>query len=347
MTQITHNNHYVPQFYLKQWSDDGTHIWAYLLLVPHEKSRRWKKYSIKGIAFRRDLYTSFDDEQEIDNFEKRLEKDFEIPAIESLLKVTQEKELEKSDWEKLAKFVGAQDVRTPLSYIESVERWKNTLPDILQNVLEESIQGLESGKLKIQKSENSESKEKQPFSNNFAIEIHPSEDSESNHAYIKGTVTLGRALWLEQMEFLLSNTIRALLENKWSLVYPAEGFSWFTSDHPVIKLNYYGNENYDLKGGWGKKKGNIFMPLSPKHMLFTQIGDEYPDRFTASSKWTQFFQRLIAERAFRWIFAKRQDFGICKLRPREINGSKFNDEEAQWQKWHNEQSQSEIENSTY
>ncbi len=37
------------------------------------------------------------------------------------------------------------------------------------------------------------------------------------------------------------------------------------SDNPVIKLNYLNQNEYDLKGGWGKEKGNIIFPIGPDH----------------------------------------------------------------------------------
>ncbi|WP_158408584.1 DUF4238 domain-containing protein [Desulfosporosinus fructosivorans] len=36
--QTTHNNHYIPQFYLKNWSQDGINIYIYSLLVPDSRN---------------------------------------------------------------------------------------------------------------------------------------------------------------------------------------------------------------------------------------------------------------------------------------------------------------------
>src|SRR5262245_28833590 len=88
-------------------------------------------------------------------------------------------------------------------------------------------------------------------------------------------------------------------------------------------LHYYGNGKYDLKGGWGNKGTNIIMPLSPRHLLFTQIGDASPERFTLTPKQTKQFQRFIAERSMRWIFANKPLGIVSKLRPRHINHEAF------------------------
>jgi len=149
---------------------------------------------------------------------------------------------------------------------------------------------------------------------------------------------VGRKLWIESQRFLLTKTSKVLLKHKWSIVEPANGMSWFTSDHPVLRLNYYGEGKYDLKGGWGREGGNLIMPLSPKHLLYTQIGAEAADRLTFTPEKTYEIQKFLAERAFRYIFAQKQTPGILRLRPRYINLEEFENEEQQWSKWHAQQS---------
>src|SRR5262245_19597065 len=132
MQQVTHNNHFVPQLYLKQWSDDGIHIWSYRILVSHKKVQEWSRLPISGVAYQRDLYTTYVNGGEVDEFEKWLEQEFESPVQESIKKVLKDEGLSTLDWERVATFLGAQDVRTPLSYLESMERWRKTLPDLVQ-----------------------------------------------------------------------------------------------------------------------------------------------------------------------------------------------------------------------
>ena len=105
---------------LKQWSDDGYQIWTYRILVSHKKVPKWKLRSIRGVAYQRDLYTSIENGIEIDAFERWVEKNYERPAQEPIQKLVANKKLNSLDWERLAFFLGAQDVRTPTSYLESV-----------------------------------------------------------------------------------------------------------------------------------------------------------------------------------------------------------------------------------
>ena len=61
---------------------------------------------------------------------------------------------------------------------------------------------------------------------------------------------VGRDLWLFGSVRLLTQTAKVLLEQKWSILRPPEGLEWFTSDDPVVRLNYYAENRYDFKGGW-------------------------------------------------------------------------------------------------
>jgi hypothetical protein len=336
MSQVTRDNHYVPQLYLKQWSPDGLRVWAYQTLVSHDNVPEWEYRSIKQVAFQRDLYTEIEDGKEVDKFEKWLEAKFEGPVQGSIQKVLNDKPLSPLDWERLIGFLGAQDVRTPLNYLESSERWKRTLPNLMENILKKSVHKLKQNKLSSTKPISTTSYPE--FDDLFKIEI---KQSESEQSHIGAEITVGRKLWLQSQRRLLTKTISVLKNHKWCIVRPAQGLQWFTSDHPVVKLNYYPGGNYDLKGGWGKKGGNIFMPISPKHLLFTQIGDDIPDYITLLPEQTIQFQVLLAERALRWIFAQEQLKIISKFRPRYVNPDIYKREIAMWDNWHKHQKQAE------
>lgn len=339
MSQITHDNHFVPQLYLKQWGMDGSQIWAYRTLVSHQKVKKWTLRSIRGVAFHRDLYTEFLDGQEVDDFERWMESEFETPAQEAINKVIQEKKLEQSDWSKLAWFLAAQDVRTPTSYLESTERWHATLPALLQETLEDSVKKLEGLKKENKTFEKNETANSL-FNKSMKINVIRNPENVGG-GYIEAKVTVGRTLWIESQRFLLQKTAKALLQHKWGIAKPARGFEWFTSDHPVVRLNYYKKGSYDLRGGWGKAKGNLIMPLSPNHLLFTQIGEYVPDYFVFPKEKTIEIQKFIAERAFRWIFARNPLKIIEKHRPRVVDKELYNSEEEILKHWHEKQRQAE------
>ena len=113
MTQLTRDNHFVPQAYLRRWSDDGKRVYCYRTVVAHKRVPEWEPKSIRGVAYQRDLYTGFANGQEVDDFERWIKSDFEDPAMEALEKVASNAPLGQSDWERLAMFAAAQDMRTP------------------------------------------------------------------------------------------------------------------------------------------------------------------------------------------------------------------------------------------
>jgi len=123
--------HYVPKVYLKQWSDDGLNVWAYRLWFP-------TRMFLNGITVLWIKLRSYEIcilklkmKKKLTKFEKWLEFEFENPVQESIRKVLNDN-LFSRDWELLASFLGAQDMRTPQSYLESTERWERTLPDLMQ-----------------------------------------------------------------------------------------------------------------------------------------------------------------------------------------------------------------------
>ncbi len=236
MNQVTHDNHYVPKVYLKQWSDDSLHVWAYRLLVSNENVPEWQHRSMDKTAFLRDLYTEIENGEEIDEFEKWLEFEFENPVQKSIRKVLKDNPLSSRDWELLASFLGAQDTRTPQSYLESTERWERTLPDLMQKTLDNSVRKLEDEEFRknIEVSSNDESS---LFNGVLEINVVKSSETENGQGYIQAEITTGRKLWLQSQRLVLTKTIKALKEHKWCIVRPARGFQWFTSDNPVVKLN--------------------------------------------------------------------------------------------------------------
>ena len=115
-----------------------------------------------------------------------------------------------------------------------------------------------------------------------------------------------------------------------------------SSDDPVVRLNFYSHGKYDFGGGWGNKGTEIFMPIGPNHLLYTQVGSRPPQRGTQfSSEQAEIILRCIAEHAHRFIFASKSEANVVSLRPRAVSAELLKDEDAQWSKWHEEQTEAE------
>lgn len=311
MSQFFRDNHYVPKLYLKQWAHNGK-VSTYRLLVPNNNYPLWKEHSMKGIAFRRNLYTYIGDEGETDEFERWLDRMFESPAEEAIERAVNEQRLSPLNWQQLIRFLAAQDVRTPARLREIVARQSKTLEPLLTETLTNSIEELEKGAHKSP-SWKAEDHSRDLFP--FKVTVTPVPDGDGT---IQAEAIIGRRMWLAVCRHILTSTISHLLAHRWTILHCPSGMSWPTSDNPVVRLNFTDLNNYDFGGGWGRKNGEIFLPLSPKHLLYTKIGSRPPPRGTILDEATaSIFRRMLIEHADRYIFAveKRE---IHLIRPRTV-----------------------------
>ena len=199
---IARDSHYVPMALLRRWSTDGTNVFAYRVLVSSPKVPDWRRRSIRGIAYRRDLYTVFSGGQELDNFERWLSSQYEQPGLEAIDKLIRGTRLSPTDWESMVRLVAVQDVRTPLSFIESLRRWNMQIPEILNNTITKSLKRLEAARKKgVTLAEDTERSE---FSDLLEVSIEPSTEPDSGQALIRAEVPAGRRLWVASMRHLLT-----------------------------------------------------------------------------------------------------------------------------------------------
>jgi hypothetical protein len=337
-TNFRRDNHYVSCGYLKRWTSSTGRLWAYRILVSHENVPLWKESSIRGIAYHSHLYTRIAAGLESDEIEQWFEHEYETPAEEALQKATSNGRLTPSDWRVLSRFLAAQDVRTPARLVENLQRWYKTLPDLLQNTLQESVQKLELMKSRGENIPPAESSLARYFPLRIKTETKPNQE----FGTLKAETIVGRGLWLFAIKHLLTKTADVLHKHRWTILSPPKGMKWFTSDDPVVRLNYHGPKKYDFGGGWGSEGTEIFMPLSPNHLLYTQIGKRPPLRGTQLSlAKAEMIRRFIAEHAHRIIFAAESDTDVPKLRPRLVSADLFRDEKMQWSKWHEDQTTAE------
>lgn len=334
------DNHYVPRLYLKRFAASPGRVLTYRILVAHSRVPLWQPSSIKGIAYHAHLYTRIASGVQTDEVEKWLNDEFETPAEEALMKATADMRLTQADWNNLVRFAAAQDVRTPARLAENLQRWHETLPTILEDTLHEAVRKLESARKsgEVITTTGVPNSEYIPF--RLRKEIEPGQ----KFGKIKSEVVVGRGLWLYSIRHLLTQTEKVLHNNRWTILSPPEGLTWFTSDDPVVRLNYYGNGGYDFKGGWGNPGTEIFLPLDPRHLLYTKVGCRPPRRHSVLARAeAESIRRFIAEHAHRLIFAASEEAEVPKLRPRTVDAALLRNENEQWRRWHQDQTTAERE----
>ena len=205
---------------------------------------------IRGLAYHRDLYTVFAGGQELDDFERWLSSEYEQPGLEAIDRVLCGSRLTPEDWRSMARLVAAQDIRTPLSFIESVRRWDQEVPEVLDRTIRESINRLEEAKeqgaccsSRNQSETNSPTYLRSPSSRQLF--------RASDQATVRAEIPAGRRLWIAAMRHLLTGVADTLCRHRWSVAEPAGDAEWPLTDHPALRLNYYKAGHYDLAAAGG------------------------------------------------------------------------------------------------
>jgi hypothetical protein len=75
------------------------------------------------------------------------------------------------------------------------------------------------------------------------------------------------------------------------------------------------------------------MPLTPKHLLFTQVGDKFGDSKELSEEETMIINDILLSRAFRYVFSVRIINRVSKYRKRIVDKELFDAEDAFWREW--------------
>ncbi len=339
---IKRDNHYVPHSYLKRWADDQGDVWSYRILVPHAKSSLWKAHSPKSLGYHQHLYTRMTASGESDDVERWFDTAFESPAGPVLQQAVTNRRLSSEDWKLLVRFLAAQDVRTPARLLERLQHWNETLQSDVDEITRDAVYKLEESKrtgAPIPVEEPHPDAEMFPV--NTRIEIEPGEEA----GLLRVEATVGRSLWLWSLRHLLTRTLNVLHQHRWTILRSPPGVEWLTSDNPVVRLNYHDAQRYDFKGGWNSRGTVIFMPLSPTHLMFTQIGPEprLQRGTVVSSDFAMQIQKITVEHAHRYVFGRSSDARAALWRPRKVDARAFQAEAEQWKSWNADQSRAERE----
>lgn len=335
---FTYHNHYVPRLYLKHFATASGHIYMYRMLVSRSQVPVWKRVHIAGVGYQLHLYTRFAFGSETDEIEGWLNQGFETPAEKSLQKATRDERMDRQDWHNLVNFAAAQIVRTPAFLLRNLPRWHELAPRVLNDTMDDARREIELAKRQGRKITLGNAPNAEYFPLRVTREIVPGEQA----VKVKAEILVGRGMWFYCMKHSLLHTAKILHEHKWSILKAPEGLSWFTSDDPVITLNFQTDSKYDFEGGWNRARSEILLPLSPHHLLYTQIGVRPPRRGTVLPyNQVHLIRRFIAEHAHRQIFSSCEESEIPQLRPRTVNADIVRDENESWGRWNEEQTKVE------
>ncbi len=336
--EITRESHYVPQATLRRWSEDGLQVWAYRILAPSSKVEPRQLCAIKGLTKQRDLYTTFEGDQEGDDFEKFITREIEEPGQTAIEKVIGNVKMKPADWDAVAKFVAAQQMRTPLFFIEWVRRINEEMPKTLESVLSE----LEQKSAAQNAAETHEPDHHNYLREKLRITSDPVPGGNAL-ALVQAQVSSSRTAWLRFMRRMLTDRIDLFCRHRWRVMKLAGDAEWPLTDNPVLALNYVRPGEYDFGAGWGKHNANFIMPVSPRIAIVTQVGSKETGPWRASGAQTRELQGFAVERALRWVIARRPDPSIVAMRPRIVDAEAYKTEQEAWRSWNDMHLNSEAE----
>jgi Protein of unknown function (DUF4238) len=332
---LASRNHFVPELYLKRFASSSGTLQMYRTLVSIHQVPLWKSVHVGGVGYHLHLYTRLALGQETDEVETWLNRDFETPAEAPLRKAAEGDRLTPTDWEILVRFVAAQIVRTPAFLAKNLPMWQERMPGILNNIMEELPRRL----TEIKESGVSHTF---PYSDYIPLVVKKNLEPDGQAVRLRSEVVVGRGMWLFAMKHLLGDETNTLHLHRWTILHAPDGLEWFTSDDPVIRVNYSSNKGYDFEGGWNSDGSMILLPLSPRHILYTQVGHRPPPRGSVLSQdQARQIRGFIAEHAHRQIFSSHIDRQIPVMRPRVVNAEAMQREKEGWEKWPEQQDAAE------
>lgn len=330
MRQIHINNHYVPEMYLKNWSVDGNTVLMYRLLVSHKDVPRWVNTSIKSTSSLSHLYSRIDKGNVTDEFENWLNNEIENPAKSVIDKIiTGQKKLLKNEWTALLKFTAVQLARTPAFYFNNYEKMLNAT----KTVMEQFERGERVFDKKLRTKKNIKIS-----TNNFYTPIKTgliNENSNDGMVYLEYKTFVGRSTWLSFIERMATDNLHYFEKCKWYIIECADSVEWATSDNPVIcKYN----------NGIVERGAEILFPLSPKHLLYTNVGNNCPvDKMQKNDRISQRILEEILQNSFLCVYSKLRQKNMFQNCPRVENEEDYKHIQKQLSGFHKMNSKLEIE----
>lgn len=313
---LKRDNHFVPKFYLNEWKNKNGKVFEYNKIAPSEKSRIWNEKSTTAVCYIRNFYVQKINGVETDYLERIFDKNYEDLAEMALKKAINGERLTPNDWEKIINLIASQIFRTPSYYIKIMQILEKTFEETMSSIPNYIDKHYNKNKLKIDNND-------EPILDiDFNIKIEDMNIAKENKKYFRVSLDINKDLYLSCLSAMLENYVQILQKHKWNVVKLDDNVIIPTSDNPVILLNYYKDNTYDLKGGIDNNGGEIIFPISPNKIIYTQIGKRTMlNKFDFKTSFK--IKKLILENARNTIISSFKDSEIEKMQPRVVDLEKY------------------------
>ena len=299
------NNHYIPKFLLKQWSEDGKSIYMYDTIAPNADKPLWCKSFLRSTASEKGMYVRQGPDEELDDsLECKFDNAVENPAasvVEMMNKCMRQPSIEE---ERILKnLVVAQRVRTPGARKRAFGAAQDCLINGIPELTKSFIDIVErTGTVPEPSSE-------APDVPGLTIEPVPEG--------IRCGITLGSELFQYSVERGLTGEFREVFDSShWRLgILPEDAADLPLGDEPVITSISFDREGNAERGSF------LAMPLGPRRLFYTRVGftkKEMEQTATPPAFYAEVGQMIIKQ-AIRRIYSRTEDPTIPESRPRKID----------------------------
>ncbi len=316
--QITHDNHIVPQFYLRSWSKNENTVNCYHTVRHNEGQRKWSLPGIKNMPVWRDLYTQTIDGVEDDSIE-RFFGTLESNATSAIEKLRLDCDVLESEKKSLVDLAIAQMVRTPSWIAEQNEvlgnAFKAATEETVQQVFEKA-KTVTFATLQRETGSLNDSLESTPFPPP-PIEI----TIDQNRNALITELSVGQRSALYAMGRIINGDVAKTLRSyPWSLLRFPDGLELPTSDNPFTRLKKLSDGTYATNCGIGVPGTLLLMPVTPNWLLATEVGYGIVEQSKLDDqRICALIVRAIVENADLYIYSRIQDPIIELIRPSIVN----------------------------
>lgn len=267
-------------------------------------------------------------------FEAWLSRNVETVAAPSVARAVGDKRLSPNDWRNLALLYAALSLRTERGYLETMKVLGDSEGTIRESVQRTTQRLLSQGCCPLSPDDSAAAATGIFAQHPIRVRFIEGEDGAQDQ--IEAEILVGRHYWHEEMKRLLTDSlpIRHLYSLRWSVLRPAPGFRWIVGDQPAVRIGFSPPMMIDHRVGWGTLGAELMLPLSPQHLLYSQVGFRPPRRGSQLNREaTEIVTRALAQGSNQEVFANTSDVPIERFRKRIVDHAAFEEVKKARKRW--------------
>ena len=336
-TEKKRDNHFVPRAYLKQWSNNGNTVWTYNTIVWNEHQKFWESKGVGGLAHWKDFYTQVKDDGTIDDsVEAYFDKEYESKTGEAFKKVREDSQLSDEVMDTLVDFAILQMVRTPAWFSYYSAAMADAFPLVTNKLFDKLEAELASGKPTQRIFEKTY---RAPYYEPFPqLDINIDVDDKTKEITV--TLPMGRRSFLASIgQILKGGVAKRMRDYNWAVIEMPKDVLLPTCDNPFVRLLVRPGMQPTLDAGVGDKNAALFMPLTPRHLLFVDVGGRTLDeRQLTEDPWViDLIRESIVQNAVRYVYYCKPSDWIVDMRPRRVDREYCLKIDEVMRSWHDSQ----------